>query len=667
MTARIVIEAVTPVVDGGRHPAKAVVGECLPLRATVWREGHTVLSVATVWRGPGDAAPVRVPMAVLDAGRDTWTATVVPDRVGRAGFHIEAWHDPWLDWCRAVRTKTAAGLPAAELDNDLELGARLLDAVAARAHADRDPVAAGTCAEAAALLRDAGRTPAGRAAAALGAEVSAALDRYPTRELFTTGADHEVYVDRPRAQFSAWYQVFPRSTGGLGPDGEPVHGTLRTAAADLPRIAAMGFDVVYLTPVHPIGTVARKGRNNSPTAGPDEPGCPWAIGSADGGHDSIAPQLGTPADFDAYVAAAGDLGLEVAMDLALHCAPDHPWVTAHPQWFTTRPDGSIACAENPPRRWQDIYPLNFDNDPEGLFAEISRVLRHWIDRGVRIFRVDNPHNKPVDFWARLIWHTKAAYPDVLFLAEAFTRPAVQRGLSRLGFSQTYTYFTWRTGKRELVQFGEELVELDAGLRPNLWPTTHDVLPAHLQQGGPAMFAIRATLAATLSPSWGICTGYELFEDAARRPGSEEHLDSDKFQVRARDFAAARAAGRSLEPWLTTLNRIRRAHPALQQLRTLRFHDVDNEALIAYSKIDPATGDTVICVVTLNPYAVERGVLTLDPRALDPRALDRRTPVPDDRTDYELLDEVDRRRWLWGRTQKIELDPAQRVAYILTLA
>jgi starch synthase (maltosyl-transferring) len=416
----------------------------------------------------------------------------------------------------------------------------------------------------------------------------------------------------------------------------------------------MAFDVVYLPPIHPIGRENRKGANNTLNATPDDVGSPWAIGADEGGHDEIHPALGTIEDFDAFVARAGELGMEVALDFALQAAPDHPWVRKYPEYFTTRPDGTIAYAENPPKRYQDIYPINFDNDPAGIYAEVLRTMVHWVDHGVRIFRVDNPHTKPPDFWAKLITAVKAAHPDVLFLSEAFTRPAVLWGLARLGFTQSYTYFTWRTAKDELVEFGADLVEHADQGRPNLFVNTPDILHESLQRGGPGMFALRAALAATLSPAWGVYSGYELFEHEPVREGSEEYLNSEKYELRPRDFARALADGRSLEPWLRKLNEIRRAHPALQQLRTLRFHHIDNDALIAYSKQDPATGDTVVTVVSLDPFAAQQGTLWLDLPALGFEWHER------------LLahDEVTGETWSWGQANFVRLEPWRAVAHVV---
>jgi len=648
---RIGIDDISPSIGCGAFPAKAVVGEHLPIRATVWREGHDAVAATVVWRGPGDRTGRHIRMALEEEGLDRWVATVVPDREGMWSFRVDAWSDPWSTWLHTVEAKMAAGQDADELANDLEIGARLLERVARRPErrAERPVLMA-----AAAALRDPARPLAERVAPALSEPVVGLMHRHPVRELVTKGRTLQVWVDRPRALYGSWYELFPRSTGGWDEQGRPVHGTFATATAELDRIAAMGFDVVYLPPIHPIGKVNRKGRNNSLVAGPDDVGSPWAIGSDEGGHDAIHPALGTLADFKGFVHRAHELGMEVALDLALQCAPDHPWVREHPEWFTVRPDGSIAYAENPPKKYQDIYPLNFDNDPEGLYQEVLRIVLHWVEHGVRIFRVDNPHTKPPDFWHWLIWRVKETHPDVLFLSEAFTRPARLYGLARLGFTQNYTYFTWRTTKQELVDFGTELVAHADEARPNLFVNTPDILHASLQTGLPAMFALRAALAATLSPTWGVYSGYELYEHVPLREGSEEYLDSEKYQLRPRDYATALAEGRSLEPWLRRLNQIRRAHPALQQLRTLRFHHVDNDALIAYSKQDPAGGDTVIVVVNLDPRQAQEGTLWLDLPALGMDWHER----------FTVHDEVSGETYDWGQANYVRLEPWRAVAHIL---
>ena len=664
MPGRIEIDDVAPVVSGGTFPAKAVVGEVVPVSATVWREGHDAVAATLVVRylgpdypqvgrppaGAGRVKPILLPMS---AGRtpDVLHGQFIPDAVGLWTFRVDGWGDPITTWRHAVSAKLDAGQGEEDLDNDLMMGAALLERAATGVpRAERAPLLA-----ASEQLRRPG-DPLTRAALALSHPITELLHRYPLRDLLTRGHQYGVWVDRTLARCSAWYEMFPRSSGGRDAKGAPVHGTFATAEAELPRIAGMGFNVVYLPPIHPIGTVHRKGRNNSVTAEPGDVGSPWAIGSAQGGHDTVNPDLGTLKDFDGFVAAAADLGMEVALDLALQCAPDHPWAKAHRQWFTELPDGTIAYAENPPKKYQDIYPLNFDNDPQGLYDEVLRVVRHWIDHGVKIFRVDNPHTKPAEFWAWLIGQVKAADPDVLFLSEAFTRPARLYGLAKLGFTQSYSYFTWRTAKWELEEFGRQIAEHADYARPNLFVNTPDILHESLQHGGPGMFAIRAVLAATMGASWGVYAGYELFENTPLRPGSEEYLDSEKYELRPRDFAGALAQGRSLEPFLTRLNEIRRLHPALCQLRTIRFHSIDNDALLAYSKFDPATGDTVLVVVTLNPFGAEQGTLWLDMGALGMQPYDR----------FWVRDEVSGEDYQWGQANFVRLDPGKAVAHILNM-
>jgi len=503
-------------------------------------------------------------------------------------------------------------------------------------------------------LRDTAMPLRARVAPALFPAVDTIMTERPVRELITRGRSQQVFVDRERALYGSWYEIFPRSTGGRDETGRVVHGSFVTAAKELDRISSMGFDVVYLPPIHPVGTVHRKGRNNSVNAGPGDVGSPWAIGSAEGGHDAIDPELGTLEDFDAFVQRTEDLGMEVALDFALQCAPDHPWVAEHPEWFTVRPDGTIAYAENPPKKYQDIYPINFDNDPAGIYAESLRVVMHWVDHGVKIFRVDNPHTKPPNFWHWLIWQVKARNPEVLFLAEAFTRPARLFGLARLGFTQSYSYFTWRESKAELTEFIQMHAERADECRPNLFVNTPDILPEHLQTGGRGMFAIRATLAATTGPTWGVYSGFELYEGEAVKPGGEEYLNSEKYELRPRDFHAAAASNDSLEPYITRLNEIRRVHPALQQLRDVSFHHVDNDAIIAYSKHDATTGDTVLVICTLDSYNAQDGNTALDMPALGLDWNDRVT----------VYDEVSGETWEWGQFNFVRLEPWNHVAHIL---
>ncbi|GAB3142453.1 DUF3416 domain-containing protein [Amycolatopsis stemonae] len=654
MTGRLGIDDVSPSVSCGRYPAKAVVGEHIPVTATVWREGHDAVAATVAWRGPGDRLTRQTRMVPRGPDHpDEFAAVIVPDATGLWTYRIDAWGDPWSTWEHAVEVKVAAGQGPEDLANDLENGARLLERVARRPdrRAEKAQLMGAVTA-----LRDEALGLAERVGPALAPEIRRLMHEFPVRDLITKGKPHKVWVDRRRAAFGSWYELFPRSTGGVDAEGKAVHGTFTTAAAALDRVAKMGFDVVYLPPIHPIGRVNRKGPNNTLDAQPHDVGSPWAIGADEGGHDAIHPDLGTFEDFDAFVARSEELGMEVALDFALQAAPDHPWVLKNPEFFTTRPDGSIAYAENPPKKYQDIYPINFDNDPKAVYEEMLRVLTVWIEHGVKIFRVDNPHTKPPDFWAWLIQSVKDAHPDVLFLAEAFTRPARLWGLARLGFTQSYTYFTWRTGKQELIDFAVDLREHWNEGRPNLFVNTPDILHESLQRGGPGMFALRAALAATISPTWGVYSGYELFEHVPVREGSEEYLDSEKYQLRPRDFERALAEGRSLEPWIAKLNAVRRAHPALQQMRTLHFHHVDNDALLAYSKQDPATGDTVVTVVTLDPYGPQEGTLWLDTAALGFEAHER----------LIAHDEVTGDTWDWGQANYVRLEPWRAVAHVVSV-
>ncbi|HEV2347458.1 MAG TPA: maltotransferase domain-containing protein [Actinocrinis sp.] len=509
------------------------------------------------------------------------------------------------------------------------------------------------------LLRNSTIPATGRLSAVEDERVHEALAARPVRDQLTESERCPLRVDRTRALFSSWYEMFPRSEGArVDPTGQtpPVSGTLRTAAERLPAIAAMGFDVVYLPPIHPIGTAYRKGPNNTPTAGPFDVGSPWAIGSAEGGHDAIHSDLGTFADFDHFVERAGRLGMEVALDFALQCSPDHPWVEKHPDWFAHRVDGTIAYAENPPKKYQDIYPLDFDGPGvlPAILEECERILRLWMGHGVRIFRVDNPHTKPVIFWERLLERIHATDPDVLFLAEAFTRPAMMQTLAKIGFHQSYTYFTWRNSRSELQDY---LTELSNGtpsfLRPNLFVNTPDILHEYLQTSGRPGFKIRAVLAATLSPAWGVYSGYELCEGTPVRPGSEEYLNSEKYQLRPRDWATAEAEGRSLAPFLARLNAVRREHVALQGLRNLKFHHADNDAVLCYSKRTAA--DLVLVVVNLDPRNTVEAIVSLDPYALG-LGWDQ---------EFTVRDQLTGETYQWGRDNYIRLDPHTQPAHVLT--
>ncbi|MFC7830680.1 alpha-1,4-glucan--maltose-1-phosphate maltosyltransferase [Streptomyces sp. NPDC057375] len=661
---RIPIVDVTPRIDdgaGGHTPARAVPGEEFTVSATVFREGHDAVGAGVVLTDPDGRAGHWIPMRPVAPGTDRYTARVSAAREGDWTYRVEAWTDPWQTWRHAAEIKVPAGSDTELL---LEEGALLLTEAAGTAPADE----AARLTDAAGLLRDGRLDAEERLAAVTAPPLTALLTARPLRKLLTRSPDLPLRVDRERALYGAWYEFFPRSEGALVPapvDGvaqPPRPGTLRTAAKRLEAVADMGFDVVYLPPIHPIGTTHRKGAGNTPEAGPHDPGSPWAIGSADGGHDAIHPDLGTLEDFDHFVARAGELGLEIALDFALQCSPDHPWVTDHPEWFQHRADGSIAFAENPPKKYQDIFPLHFDTDPNGLHTECLRILRHWMDHGVRIFRVDNPHTKPVAFWQRLITAVHDRDPDVLFLAEAFTRPAMLHALARAGFHQSYTYFTWRNSKEEVQSYLSELAGLGgepsaAYLRPNLFVNTPDILHAYLQYGGRAAFAVRAVLAATAGPTWGVYAGYELYENVPMGPGSEEYLDSEKYQLRPRDWAAAQTAGDSLAPLIRALNDIRRAHPALHRLRNLRFHRTDNDAVICYSKRATAGqgDDWVLVVLNLDPHETREATLTLDLPAL---GIERSET-------FAVRDALSGENYRWGRDNYVRLDPRHRVAHILT--
>ncbi|MEU3535316.1 alpha-1,4-glucan--maltose-1-phosphate maltosyltransferase [Streptomyces murinus] len=641
---RIPVLDVRPVVQHGRRPAKAVTGESFEISATVFREGHDAVAADVVLRDPRGRRGPRTPMRELAPGTDRWGATVTAGPPGRWTYTVEAWADPLTTWRRHAGIKIPAGL---DTELVLEEGARLYE----RAAAGVPKTHRRTVLDAAAALRNEDRPAAWRLAEALRPPVREVLDRYPLRELVTASDPLPLLVERERALYGSWYEFFPRSEG----TAERPHGTFRTAARRLRPIAEMGFDVVYLPPIHPIGGTFRKGPNNSLTAGPEDVGVPWAIGSHEGGHDTVHPDLGTIEDFDHFVGEARELGLEIALDFALQCSPDHPWVQKHPEWFHHRPDGTIAYAENPPKKYQDIYPIAFDADMDGLIAETVRVLRHWMDHGVRIFRVDNPHTKPVVFWERVIAEINRQDPDVIFLAEAFTRPAMMRALAQIGFQQSYTYFTWRTTKQELTDYLTELSgETAAYMRPNLFPNTPDILHAYLQHGGRPAFEVRAVLAATLSPAWGIYSGYELCENTPLREGGEEYRDSEKYQLRPRDWESAAREGRTIAPLITRLNAARRRSPALRQLRDLHFHHADQDAVIAYSK--RAGSNTVLVVANLDPHHTQEATVSLDMPQL---GLDWHESVP-------VRDELTGETYHWGRANYVRLEPGRRPAHVLTV-
>ena len=635
MVARFGIDDVRPQVSGRTLPAKAVVGEVVPVSALVWREGHDAVGATLQVTSPS-GAEYAIAMQPEAYRPDYVHAVFVPDEQGLWRFRVDAWSDVLATWRNAASKKLAAGQTAEEMANDLAHGAELFKAAGKKRLST--------------LLVDDTVPLADRVNEAVHAEVE------PLRELLSHGPICDVYVERRQALVNSWYELFPRSTGGVDAKGNPVHGTWATTAKALDRVAAMGFDTVYFPPIHPIGEVNRKGRNNTLTPEPGDVGSPWAIGSAAGGHDTFHPELGGEEEFLDMMDHADELGLEIALDLALQAAPDHPWAKDHPEFFTVLADGTIAYAENPPKKYQDIYPINFDNDPEKIYAEIYRVVMYWVNLGITTFRVDNPHTKPVNFWHWLISKVHETDPDVIFLAEAFTRPPRMYGLSKAGFSQSYTHFTWKTSKADLTDFGQLLIDVADISRPNLFVNTPDILHESLQKGGPAMFALRATLAATMSPLWGVYSGYELYEHEPVHEGSEEYLDSEKYQLRPRDFEAALARGESLEPYITMLNRIRRENPALQQLRNLHFHDISNDQLIAYSKVDAITGNAVLVVVNLDPYYTQDGILRLNLSEIGINPGES----------FEVTDQITGATYTWGAENYVRLAPQQNVAHIFVL-
>ncbi|WP_307794441.1 alpha-1,4-glucan--maltose-1-phosphate maltosyltransferase [Arthrobacter cavernae] len=662
---RFPITAVQPVIEDGRFPAKALPGEDLVVGATVFREGHDQLGVTAVLLDPKGKERQRVRLApapgVRGMGTDRWEGLLTPTAPGAWSFVIEAWHDRYGTWHHNAEVKVEAGI---DVELMLAEGAALL--AGAADDAGRSAADKRTFRAAAAALADTAKSAEERLGAGFGADVAAAVGRFPIRELVAVSETYPLLVERELAGRGSWYEFFPRSEGAVldRATGEWTSGTFRTAAKRLDAVAGMGFDVIYLPPIHPIGVQHRKGRNNTLTPGPQDPGSPWAIGAKEGGHDAIHPDLGTFEDFDAFVARAAELGLEVALDLALQAAPDHPWVESHPEWFTTRVDGSIAYAENPPKKYQDIFPLNFDNDPEGLSKEILRIVFLWISHGVKIFRVDNPHTKPVWFWEWLIGKVNKKHPEVVFLAEAFTRPAMMHALGRAGFQQSYTYFTWRNTKAELEEYFTEVShESPAYFRPNFFVNTPDILTEYLQYGGPAAFRIRAALAATASPLWGVYAGYELYEHVAR-PGAEEYIDNEKYEYKDRDWDGAAASGHTLAPYITRLNAIRKAHPALGDLQNLTLHHSTDDATIVYSKhktLPDGSKDTLIIVVNVDPHSARESTVSLDLAALQ---LDPADTGANGR--FRVDDLISGQSWEWGGDNYVRLDAHIEPAHILSI-
>ena len=653
---RLPISGIEPVVDGGLFSAKAFEGEVIPFSATVFREGHDSLGAEVLLTSPSGKTHV-VRMHAGAPGSDRWHANAQLSEIGTYSFRIRAFGDDYDTWHHNASVKIHAGI-----DEELMMLEGIALFTRAASEKSRTAANAKVLVELAEKLSDTKRSAKARLAEAEAPAILKLIASQPIRSLETLSETFEIRCERLRAGFGAWYEFFPRSEGAKfdAKTKKWTSGNFKTAAKRLAAVRAMGFDVLYMPPIHPIGVAFRKGPNNTLNASTDDPGSPWAIGSSDGGHDAIHPELGTVKDFEAFVKEANKQGLEIAMDLALQASPDHPWVKAHPEWFTTRADGSIAYAENPPKKYQDIYPINFDNDPEGIYNEVLRVVELWISRGVKIFRVDNPHTKPVNFWEWLIGKVNEKHPEVVFLAEAFTRPAMMHSLGKVGFQQSYTYYTWRNSTQELRAYLTELAyESSNFFRPNFWPTTPDILPEYLQYGGRAAHKLRAAIAATAAPSWGMYAGYELVESVAR-PGVEEHIDSEKYEYKPRDFAAAEKAGTSLAPYITKLNEIRAKHPALAQLRNIEFHSSEDGAILVYSKHLAAehspTGkaDTIIVVANTDPHAVRESMVTLDLWKLD---------LPDNAV-FEVTDLITNETWKWGTRNYVRLDAFTEPVHVL---
>jgi starch synthase (maltosyl-transferring) len=650
---RAVIDAVKPNVDAGRFPVKRIAGEPVAVEAHCFTDGHDQVRVVLRWQALQSASSANAYETEMQPQpNDVWTAEFTPPAPGRYQYSVIAWVDHFESWRRELERRD----DPADIRVALQTGAQLIEERAARAGGSD----AAILQEWAAALRAAAIDPAaGEPAADAVAQKSLALDaaraalagRHADRSL-AASATLELMADRKRAAFSTWYELFPRSTGAPGH-----HGTFKDVEGRLGYLAEMGFDVLYFPPIHPIGRLNRKGTNNSLQAQPEDVGSPWAIGSREGGHKDILPQLGTVEDFAHLLAKARDLGLEIALDIAFQCAPDHPYVSQHPQWFKHRPDGSVQYAENPPKKYQDIYPFDFETaDWRALWNELKSITDYWISQGVRIFRVDNPHTKAFAFWEWLIGETQRHQPDVIFLAEAFTRPKVMHRLAKLGFSQSYTYFTWRNTKQELTDYFTELA-LGSGheyYRPNVWPNTPDILPETLQSGLRPVYAARLILAATLSANYGIYGPiYELMESTPREPGSEEYRNSEKYQLR--NWSLDRPD--SLRSLIARMNHIRRDNPALQSNSGLQFCDIDNQQLIAYLKVDALSGNAILTVVNLDPHQAQSGWVDLDVAALN---FDADQP-------YQVHDLLSDQRYIWrGRRNYVLLDPNRSPAHVLRL-
>jgi len=637
----VTIEGVAPEIDGGRFASKGVLGAPVWVEADIFTDGHDIVHGVLMHRVLGDRAWEETPLEGLV--NDRFRASFLPERLGHYEFTLEAWVERYATWLSDLKKRLSADQ---DLSVELLVGSAYVAAAADRASG-----------EDAGELRDYAKRLAGRqsqetrAAVANEPELVALMAQYADRASATRYAKElKVWIDPPRAQFSAWYEFFPRSSW----DGTGKHATLRDCEARLDYVAEMGFDILYLPPIHPIGATFRKGPNNTLKPKQGDPGSPWAIGSQDGGHKAIHPELGTAEDLRHLVEAARERGIDVALDIALQCSPDHPYVREHPEWFRHRPDGTIQYAENPPKKYQDIYPIEFES-PEwrALWDELRDVFLHWIDLGIRVFRVDNPHTKPFRFWEWVIAEIRERRPEVIFLAEAFTRPKVMYHLAKVGYTQSYTYFAWRNTKQGLIEYLTELTREEPRhyFRPNFWPNTPDILTEDLQQGGPPMFKNRLILAATLSSNYGIYgPAFELMEHIPREPGSEEYLNSEKYEIRTWDVEQ----GPSLRTFITRVNAIRRAHPALQTNESLRFHEIQNENLIWYTKHSPDERNVIAVAVNLDPYVTHGGWAHLPTEAL---GIEPGEP-------YQMHDLLSDARYTWaGDWNYIELNPYQCPAHI----
>lgn len=642
LARRVWIENVRPSVNDGRYPIKRTPGEEVTVSADVFADGHDLLAVMLRYRSGAADTWQETPMRLL--GNDRWSASFPITRLEPCFYTVIGWVDHFASWREEVRKKAAAGQ---SVDSELLEGAALVMTAAAHASPADQPVLAAR----ATLLAHPDQPAALRLEAALAQDLQALMARYPDRAKATEHPSLAITVDPIHARFSAWYEIFPRST-----TSEPGRsGTFRDAEALLPYVARMGFDILYLPPIHPIGRTYRKGPNNTLAAGPDDPGSPWAIGAAEGGHDAIHPDLGTLEEFRHFVAAAREHDLMVALDIAFQCSPDHPWVRDHPEWFRHRPDGTIKYAENPPKKYQDIYPLDFEcREWPALWQALAEVVFFWIEQGITVFRVDNPHTKPLRFWEWLIGQVRATRPEVIFLSEAFTRPAVMYALAKAGFNQSYTYFTWRNTRYEITEYLRELTrgEVREFFRPNFFVNTPDILPEYLQFGGRPAFLARLVLAATLSSCYGVYSGFEFCE-AEALPGTEEYRDSEKFQIRPRDWDHPG----SLADFISRINRIRRENPALAHNFHLRFYPVDNEQLICYGKTTPDHDNIILVAVNLDPHHAHQGWLQL--------------PVGEfgigETESYQVHDLLGGGRYLWqGPRNYLRLDPASSPAQIFLL-